>query len=86
MQLARKSSLTSQAHLPFERTFTPQYQEFLSKDDLAEGYQTWASRFDIVCSYLYSKHSARTKHPCRIFGWKQRQYPENGIRKKKLGL
>ncbi|KAL5331434.1 hypothetical protein ACEPPN_000964 [Leptodophora sp. 'Broadleaf-Isolate-01'] len=35
------------SHLPFERTFTPQYQEFLSKDDLAEGYQTWASRFDI---------------------------------------
>ncbi|PVH81485.1 FAD/NAD(P)-binding domain-containing protein [Cadophora sp. DSE1049] len=35
------------AHLPFERTFSSRYQEFLSKDDMAEGYQIWVAKFDI---------------------------------------
>jgi hypothetical protein len=36
------------AHLPFERTFGPEYQEWLTKDDLAEGYQRWVAKYDIV--------------------------------------
>jgi hypothetical protein len=34
--------------LPFERTFGPKYPEWLTKDDLAEGYKEWASKYDIV--------------------------------------
>lgn len=39
-----------QGHLPFERTFGPEYQEYLTKDDLAKGYSAWAKKFDIVSS------------------------------------
>ncbi|PMD38029.1 putative flavin-containing monooxygenase [Hyaloscypha variabilis F] len=35
------------SHLPFERTFGPEYQEWLTKDDLAEGYQRWVAKYDI---------------------------------------
>ncbi|KAL2855944.1 hypothetical protein BJY01DRAFT_243125 [Aspergillus pseudoustus] len=35
------------AHLPFGRTFTPEYQEYLTKDDVAKGFVEWADKFDI---------------------------------------
>ena len=35
------------AHLPFDRTFPPHYQEWLTKDDLAQGYRDWVSKFGI---------------------------------------
>ncbi|KAK7906304.1 hypothetical protein LTR67_001030 [Exophiala xenobiotica] len=35
------------AHLPFERTFPSTYQEWLTKYDLAEGYQRWAKKYGI---------------------------------------
>ncbi|KAG4435271.1 hypothetical protein IFR05_009231, partial [Cadophora sp. M221] len=38
---------SARPHLPFERTFPSSYQNFLSKDDMAEGYQSWVSKFDI---------------------------------------
>jgi hypothetical protein len=38
----------SPADLPFERTFTSEYQMYLTKDDLAKGYKSWATKFDIV--------------------------------------
>lgn len=35
------------SHLPFDRTFSASYPEFLTKDDLAQGYQDWVNRYDI---------------------------------------
>lgn len=36
------------SHLPFDRTFTgDKYQEFLTKDDLAQGYQDWSKKFGV---------------------------------------
>lgn len=35
------------AHLPFERTFTPEYQEYLTKDDVAKGFAGWFEKYDI---------------------------------------
>ncbi|THC87620.1 hypothetical protein EYZ11_012934 [Aspergillus tanneri] len=34
-------------HLPFERTFTEKYPKWLSKYDLAEGYQGWVDKYGI---------------------------------------
>lgn len=34
-------------HLPFDRTFSLPYQEYLTKYDLAKGFQNWASKFGI---------------------------------------
>ncbi|KAH7319169.1 dimethylaniline monooxygenase (N-oxide forming) [Rhexocercosporidium sp. MPI-PUGE-AT-0058] len=44
---ARLHTSREYAHLPFERTFPSTYEEFLSRDDLAEGHQSWVSKFDI---------------------------------------
>ncbi|CZR68760.1 related to flavin-containing monooxygenase [Phialocephala subalpina] len=35
------------AHLPFDRTFPSTYQQWLTKDDMARGYQDWAKKFGI---------------------------------------
>ncbi|KIV77303.1 hypothetical protein PV11_09110 [Exophiala sideris] len=35
------------SHLPFDRTFPPHYPEYLSKDDLAQGYLEWSKKFGI---------------------------------------
>lgn len=35
------------SHLPFDRTFPATYREWLTKDDLAEGYQKWVEKFGI---------------------------------------
>ncbi|PVH73674.1 FAD/NAD(P)-binding domain-containing protein [Cadophora sp. DSE1049] len=35
------------AHLPFDRTFPERYPEFLTKDDLAEGYINWTKKYGI---------------------------------------
>jgi thioredoxin reductase len=35
------------AHLPFDRTFPSHYQDWLTKDDLAQGYKDWVSKFGI---------------------------------------
>ncbi|KAH7391256.1 dimethylaniline monooxygenase (N-oxide forming) [Cadophora sp. MPI-SDFR-AT-0126] len=44
---ARLHTSREYGHLPFERTFSSRYQEFLSKDDLVEGYQRWVEKFQI---------------------------------------
>ena len=41
------------AHLPFERTFSNQYPEWLGKNDLAKGYQEWVNRYGIVSPYPF---------------------------------
>ncbi|KKA21554.1 Flavin-containing monooxygenase [Rasamsonia emersonii CBS 393.64] len=35
------------AHLPFDRTFTPDYPEWLTKHDLARGYKKWVAKYGI---------------------------------------
>ncbi|KIY01273.1 uncharacterized protein Z520_02825 [Fonsecaea multimorphosa CBS 102226] len=32
------------AHLPFARTVDPSYNEWMTKDELAEGYARWAKK------------------------------------------
>lgn len=45
---ARLHTCREYAHLPFDRTFPEgKYQEFLTKDDLAQGYQDWCTKFGI---------------------------------------
>jgi hypothetical protein len=36
------------AHLPFDRTFPPHYPQYLTKDDLAQGYLDWSKKYGIV--------------------------------------
>lgn len=43
-------SVRDAAQLPFDRTFTEEYPEFMNREDLARGYQAWAERYCIVCS------------------------------------
>jgi hypothetical protein len=43
-------ALTSTAHFPFERSYTSEFQEYLSKNDLAKGHQRYAKKFNIVRS------------------------------------
>ncbi|KIY01279.1 uncharacterized protein Z520_02831 [Fonsecaea multimorphosa CBS 102226] len=38
---------STKPHLPFDRTFPPHYPEYLTKDDLAQGYRDWAKKFRI---------------------------------------
>jgi len=46
---ARLHTIREYSHLPFDRTFTKDdYQEFLTKDDLARGYRDWAKKFGIA--------------------------------------
>jgi cation diffusion facilitator CzcD-associated flavoprotein CzcO len=44
---ARLHTTREYAHLPFDRTFPAHYQEWLTKDDLAQGYRDWVSKFGI---------------------------------------
>jgi hypothetical protein len=46
--------MTHVAHLPFERTFGPEYPELLKKQDLANGYQKWVKKYGIVGSQMLS--------------------------------
>ncbi|KAL3481715.1 flavin-containing monooxygenase [Aspergillus californicus] len=43
----RLHTVREYAHLPFERTFGDDYQEFLTKDDLADGYAQWTKKYGI---------------------------------------
>lgn len=44
---ARLHTTREYAHLPFDRTFPDHYQEYLTKDDLAQGYKNWVAKFGI---------------------------------------
>ncbi|CRG84500.1 4-hydroxyacetophenone monooxygenase [Talaromyces islandicus] len=44
---ARLHTVREYGHLPFERTFTPDYPQWLTKDDLAKGFSDWAKKFGI---------------------------------------
>jgi hypothetical protein len=48
------------SHLPFERTFTPEYNEYLTKYELARGFQAWVTKFGIV----------RKSLPASTFDWR----------------
>jgi hypothetical protein len=41
------------AHLPFERTFDATYPEYLSREDLERGFQSWADKYNIVRRIYY---------------------------------
>ncbi|KAK2739782.1 hypothetical protein FQN57_006479 [Myotisia sp. PD_48] len=45
---AKLHTVRNYAHLPFERTFGPEYPEFLTKFVLADAYQEWVKRYDIT--------------------------------------
>ena len=45
--------LTNAAHLPFERTFGPDHEEYISKVELGEGHKKWAKRYNIVREHCY---------------------------------
>lgn len=47
------------AHLPFERTFSSKYPEWLSKDDLAEGYRDWVAKHGIVSPLSFTRYGSR---------------------------
>lgn len=44
---ARLHTTREYAHLPFDRTFPSTYQDWLTKDDLAQGYKDWVLKFGI---------------------------------------
>ncbi|KAH9213912.1 putative flavin-containing monooxygenase [Leptodontidium sp. 2 PMI_412] len=44
---ARLHTPRNYAHLPFERTFPPEFQQYLTKDELAMGYHAWVKKFGI---------------------------------------
>ncbi|GLA24772.1 flavin-containing monooxygenase [Aspergillus phoenicis ATCC 13157] len=44
-------SVRDAAQLPFDRTFTEEYPEFMNREDLARGYQAWAERYCINISF-----------------------------------
>lgn len=50
--LAYQNSNISIAHLPFDRTFPDSYPQYLTKDDLAQGYADWAKKYDIVSTEI----------------------------------
>ncbi|KMU81672.1 hypothetical protein CISG_02690 [Coccidioides immitis RMSCC 3703] len=44
---AKLHTVRNYAHLPFERTFTPDWKEFLPKRDVAKGFEIWFNRYGI---------------------------------------
>lgn len=44
---AKLHTIREYSHLPFERTFGADYPEYLTKDDLANGYARWADKFSV---------------------------------------
>ncbi|KAK2686284.1 hypothetical protein QWA68_014845 [Fusarium oxysporum] len=44
---ARLHTVREYSHLPFERTFGPEYSEYLGKDELAKGHKQWAEKYNI---------------------------------------
>ncbi|KAI1990494.1 hypothetical protein LOZ53_001575 [Ophidiomyces ophidiicola] len=44
---AKLHTVRNYAHLPFERTFTPDWREFLTKCDVAKGFATWFNKYGI---------------------------------------
>lgn len=71
------------AHLPFERTFSSEYQEYLDKHDLARGFQAWATKFDIVSSTKCLTR-VRSADFYRMFGYQRMSHPGNGWKIRKL--
>ncbi|KAK4945320.1 hypothetical protein LTR10_015479 [Elasticomyces elasticus] len=44
---ARLHTVREYSHLPFERTFGPEYDEYLGKDALSKGHREWAQKYGI---------------------------------------
>ncbi|OKL55661.1 hypothetical protein UA08_08967 [Talaromyces atroroseus] len=41
-------TIRESSHLPFERTFTPDYPQWLSKDDIADAFQAWSKKYGLT--------------------------------------
>uniref|UniRef100_A0A093Y726 Putative indole-3-pyruvate monooxygenase YUCCA5 n=1 Tax=Talaromyces marneffei PM1 TaxID=1077442 RepID=A0A093Y726_TALMA len=41
-------TIRESSHLPFERTFTPDYPQWLTKDDLADAFKAWSERYGLT--------------------------------------
>ncbi|KIW17548.1 hypothetical protein PV08_04742 [Exophiala spinifera] len=44
---ARLHTVREYSHLPFDRTFGPEYPEYLGKEELAKGHKAWAVKYGI---------------------------------------
>ncbi|KAF9767648.1 hypothetical protein IL306_015160 [Fusarium sp. DS 682] len=44
---ARLHTVREYSHLPFERTFEPEYSDYLGKNELAKGHKQWAEKYNI---------------------------------------
>ncbi|KAI3391250.1 hypothetical protein diail_7668 [Diaporthe ilicicola] len=44
---AKLHTVRNYAHMPFDRTFGPEFQEFLTKDEVAKGHADWAKRYGV---------------------------------------
>ncbi|KAL6362256.1 hypothetical protein LRP88_04334 [Fusarium phalaenopsidis] len=44
---ARLHTVREYSHLPFDRTFGPEYSDYLGKDELAKGHRQWAEKYGI---------------------------------------
>ncbi|KEF51438.1 uncharacterized protein A1O9_12587 [Exophiala aquamarina CBS 119918] len=51
---ARLHTIREYSQLPFDRTFSDPYPEFLGKDDLVKGYKEWVSKFGIDKNIRFS--------------------------------
>lgn len=51
---ARLHTIREYSHLPFDRTFSDSFQQYLTKYDLAKGYKQWVRKFDIGKSVWFS--------------------------------
>ncbi|EHY59245.1 hypothetical protein HRR83_001485 [Exophiala dermatitidis] len=56
---AKLHTIREYAHLPFGRTFGPEYDEYLTKDDLADGHRKWAEKYCINVWLATTVMSAR---------------------------
>ncbi|EEP75592.1 predicted protein [Uncinocarpus reesii 1704] len=50
---------SAKSHLPFERTFTPDWREFLTKRDVAKGFTSWFNKYGINAWFSTSFESGK---------------------------
>ena len=75
------------AHLPFERTFTPDFPEILNKYHIAEAYEAWAKKFGIVSiTPITSFEPYVNFNNVRICGYQRQCRPVHGTEVKSFGL
>ncbi|OAL31909.1 hypothetical protein AYO22_00779 [Fonsecaea multimorphosa] len=51
---ARFHTIREYSHLPFERTFGPEHEEYLGKDAVAEAHRKWAEKYGVLSTKVES--------------------------------